>query len=853
MAMKVNTILLLLLLSYVQAWGQTRIRGTVKDAADSTAIAGAIVRLEDADGKTLSFAISNSSGSFNISSDKAVDSLRVSLLGYYDVVFHKPFPQSLEVRLEQKPVKMQAATVVAQKVLMAGDTISYNVKALTNPQDRVLSDVLQRIPGLEVTRSGAVLYNGKSINRFYVNGKDVLQTDYHQVTKGLPVDDVKTVEVLTNHQPIKILQGLKESDRAALNIELDEDASGRLLGTLNAGAGGKMEKPYPIGRAGADLFVLKDRMSSMNNLTADWDGGRQEETASYDLSTSFKHENLRFLASFPDASLPFASLSAESQRSLGGKTTERFPVGKEGSMGVLFQISSAQTTVSQENRSLYKNEDSGQEIFTGGQRTTSPVEMKGALSYTKNTSKIYLDDKLTFNRDINDGYSETVGDVSGSQYVKRNRFDIENDASIGFRTAERSITLAFYTQYSSANENMLLEDYGVTQNIGSSLFIQQFSMSGISRRRGQWKLSMRPSATFDAFTRNSALAGLPDDVVPGKREGTDISRKADFGIAAGLEYGVSPFTASLDGHVSYNIIWWNSDLYRKVLADASLNLKYITGRWEWRTSFDVAKRSPDLQSIGTSVINTRYNYLWKGIDAPTYRPMQSVSTSILYREPVSGWHLSANANWSHTYDFLSARNIYGTYILSYRSDDRVESNTLSGRLEFEKGLFALNGKIKVTLDGVWAMSSFQQNSKTISYNTAAYTPAVDFSMSLARWWSTDLNANWNLSLLNQEGYSESDRSTYASVRWKNILVASKLLFLTVTTDACYNSAMDIWVFIPSVSAEWKFSNRLSLSLSADNLLNLREISYSNISPLLVETISYRVRPLSVIAKLRWQL
>ena len=65
--------------------------------------------------------------------------------------------------------------------------------------------------------------------------------------------------------------------------------------------------------------------------------------------------------------------------------------------------------------------------------------------------------------------------------------------------------------------------------------------------------------------------------------------------------------------------------------------------------------------------------------------------------------------------------------------------------------------------------------------------------------------------------------------------------------------MDIWVFIPSVSAEWKFSNRLFLSLSADNLLNLREISYSNISPLLVETISYRVRPLSIIAKLRWQL
>ena len=853
MAMRINTILLLLLLSCVQAWGQTRIRGTVKDAADSTVIAGAIIKLEDKDGKTLSFAISNSSGSFNISSDKAVDSLRVSLLGYYDAVFHKPFPQSMEVRLEQKPVKMQAATVVAQKVQMVGDTISYNVKALTNPQDRVLSDVLKRIPGLEVTKGGAVLYNGKSINRFYVNGKDLLQTDYQQVTKGLPVDDVKNVEVMTNHQPIKILQGFRDSDRAALNIVLDESASGRVLGTLDAGAGGKMEKPWPIGRAGADLFVVRDNMVSVNNLTANWESGRLEETASYDLATNFKHENLQFKAAFPDASLPFSGLSAESQRSLGGKTIERFQTGKEGLMGVLFQISTDQTTVSQESRSLYKNGDSNQEIFTGGHRTTSPVEMKGSLSYSKNTSKTYIEDKLIVNKDSNDGYSETVGDVSGKQYVRRNRFDIENDASIGFRTSKRSVTFNFYTQLSSADEDMQLEDYGITQNIGSTLFKQQFSMSGISKSKGGWKFSMRPSATFDAFTRTSMLEGLPEDVAPGSRRGTDTSKNADFSLTGGLEYNASPFTASVNGHLRYDMIWWNSDLYRKVLADASLDLKYITGRWEWRTSFDVAKRSPDLQSIGTSVINTRYNYLWLGIESPIYIPTQNASMSILFREPVSGWHVSAGGNWSHTYDFLSARNIYGTYILSYRSDNRVESNTYTGSLEFNKGLFALNGKLKLRMDGAWTMSSFQQNGKTISYNTAAYTPAVDFSMSPARWWSTELNANWNLVLLSLDGYSESDRSTYASVTWKNTFVASQVLFFTVTADACYNSAMDMWVYIPSVNAEWKFSNRLFLSLSADNLLNLHEISYSTLSPLLVETISYRVRPLSVIAKVRWQL
>jgi hypothetical protein len=116
-----------------------------------------------------------------------------------------------------------------------------------------------------------------------------------------------------------------------------------------------------------------------------------------------------------------------------------------------------------------------------------------------------------------------------------------------------------------------------------------------------------------------------------------------------------------------------------------------------------------------------------------------------------------------------------------------------------------------------------------------------------------MNAAWSLSLLQQDGYSVSDRITSASIEWKNHFIPARKLIITATTDAGYNSAMNIWVFIPSVNAEWKFSDRFSLSLSADNLLNLREVRYSSISPLLVETISYKVRPLSAIVKVRWQL
>jgi hypothetical protein len=65
-----------------------------------------------------------------------------------------------------------------------------------------------------------------------------LGSSYNQATRNMPVDAVSTIEVLENHQPVKMLQGRQVVDNAALNIKLDKAHKSRPFGELEGGIGG---------------------------------------------------------------------------------------------------------------------------------------------------------------------------------------------------------------------------------------------------------------------------------------------------------------------------------------------------------------------------------------------------------------------------------------------------------------------------------------------------------------------------------------------------------------------------------------------------------------------------------------
>lgn len=220
------------------AFSQVTISGKLTNEAGNP-ISGASVTI----GKTgtdniIAYDISNDKGMYSISisaTESEVD-IRVRSIGFATVtktIFLQT--QTLNFTLKEKIVDLEEVIIKNSPIHRKGDTINYQVSSFAKEQDRSIADVLKRMPGIEVLSDGKILYQGKPINKYYIEGLDMLEGKYNIANENLPYKEVSKVQVLENHQPVKILDSLQFSDNAALNIKLKNSYA--FTGQAEIGAG----------------------------------------------------------------------------------------------------------------------------------------------------------------------------------------------------------------------------------------------------------------------------------------------------------------------------------------------------------------------------------------------------------------------------------------------------------------------------------------------------------------------------------------------------------------------------------------------------------------------------------------
>lgn len=140
---------------------------------------------------------------------------------------------SYSYTLQHRVRELEEVKVANIPIYRRKDTINYNVGSFTSKQDRVISDIIRKLPGIEM-RGEQILYQGKPIQKYMVNNLDLMEGRYAMINNNLPADAVKKVQVVENDQPVRILDSLIFSDRASLNLELKKFTS---TGTGVVGAG----------------------------------------------------------------------------------------------------------------------------------------------------------------------------------------------------------------------------------------------------------------------------------------------------------------------------------------------------------------------------------------------------------------------------------------------------------------------------------------------------------------------------------------------------------------------------------------------------------------------------------------
>ena len=178
----------------------------IVDAATGEATDPVNVLLQSPSRRTMyGYTTSRADGSYTLEWQGTADTLLVTVTGFNIAPQSKRIlarTQRVDFSVSHADLKIREVTVKAPPVERRSDTLSYTVSKYADVADRSIGDVLRKMPGIEVSKAGEVKYNGKTINKFYIEGLDMLGGRYGIATNNIQAKDIARVEVYENHQPI---------------------------------------------------------------------------------------------------------------------------------------------------------------------------------------------------------------------------------------------------------------------------------------------------------------------------------------------------------------------------------------------------------------------------------------------------------------------------------------------------------------------------------------------------------------------------------------------------------------------------------------------------------------------------
>lgn len=228
---------------------QSILKGKVTDSLHQPLVYANILAIPENDNLTISFAITDNDGSYNIKLQSGETyEVNVSYLGFEKITKTFTLTENTTENyiLKATDEQLDAVTISYkhQPVIVKKDTIIYNVGSFVTGSERKLRDVLKNLPGVEVDRKGNVTVNGKSITKVLVEGETFFTGDGKLAVNNIPADAAETIEILDDYHEVAMFKGLETSDQMAMNIKLKEDKKKFVFGDIEIGGG--IENRYVI-------------------------------------------------------------------------------------------------------------------------------------------------------------------------------------------------------------------------------------------------------------------------------------------------------------------------------------------------------------------------------------------------------------------------------------------------------------------------------------------------------------------------------------------------------------------------------------------------------------------------------
>ena len=192
----------------------------------------------------------------------------VEMMGYKPFVKERYFREREvdmgTIRLQQDELFLQAATVtdVGNPIVVKKDTVEFNASSFRVGANAMLKDLLQRMPGMEITEDGKVKFNGEEIDKLTVGGRTFFFNDQSTALNNLPASVVDKIRVIDRESEATRASGIQDGSREkVLDVALKKEYEKGWFGNVGLKGGTTLGK-----KDGAD--VLRDNRGLLWNGNA---------------------------------------------------------------------------------------------------------------------------------------------------------------------------------------------------------------------------------------------------------------------------------------------------------------------------------------------------------------------------------------------------------------------------------------------------------------------------------------------------------------------------------------------------------------------------------------------------------
>ena len=154
----------------------------------------------------------------------------VEMMGYKPFVKEQYFRERQvdmgTIRLQQDEQFLQAATVtdVGNPIVVKKDTVEFNASSFRVGANAMLKDLLQRMPGMEITEDGKVKFNGEEIDKLTVGGRTFFFNDQSTALNNLPAAVVDKIRVIDRESEETRASGIQDGNREkVLDVALKKE------------------------------------------------------------------------------------------------------------------------------------------------------------------------------------------------------------------------------------------------------------------------------------------------------------------------------------------------------------------------------------------------------------------------------------------------------------------------------------------------------------------------------------------------------------------------------------------------------------------------------------------------------